>query len=270
MEEKTNISVILPVHEINPEIEKYFGLAVASINNQIILPDELLIVVAPNADLLAFVEGFDYGQIKPNVRIITNNGPTDFPSQFNLGVKEAKSEWVSLLETDDEFSKIWVNNVIKYREAYPEINVFLPIIVDVLPNGQFASICNEPVWAAEFCDELGLLDIQALHKYQNFNFDGMVIRKKTIEEFYGIKSSIKLTFVYEFLLRMAHYDAKIMVIPKIGYKHVNQRENSIFRTCKEKMTPDEIKWWFAQAKKEFYFTHDNRTPAYSAEAAEKL
>ena len=40
MEEKSNISVILPIHEVSPEVEKYFGLAIASINNQIVMPDE--------------------------------------------------------------------------------------------------------------------------------------------------------------------------------------------------------------------------------------
>lgn len=271
MKELTNITVILPIHEITTDIEKYFALAIVSINNQIVMPDELLIVTTPDAGLKAFLEGFDYGAIKPYVRIVVNNGNTDFPSQFNFGVQNAKTEWVSFLEFDDEFSRIWLKNVITYRDVYPEINVFLPLIVDVDTNGQFMGLTNEPVWAAEFCDELGILDHQALINYQNFNFAGMVVRKSKIEELYGIKSSVKLTFMYEFLLRMTHYDAKVMIVPKIGYKHTNQRSNSLFKTYKETMRPDEAKWWLAQAKKEFYFTHDNRNVQYKeVETSEKV
>jgi GT2 family glycosyltransferase len=268
MKEMNGITVILPVYEVNQEIEQYFALAIASINNQAILPDELLIVTSSNEELKTFVNGFDYGTIKENVRIIENTGNTDFPSQFNFGVENAKTEWVSFLEVDDEFSRIWIKNVITYREAYPEINTFLPIIVDVDAEGQFIGLTNEPVWAAEFCDELGILDHQALIGYQNFNFAGMVIRKSVIEEFYGMKSNLKLTFMYEFLLRLTHFDTKIMVIPKIGYKHTNQRVNSLFYNYKQEMKPNEGKWWLAQAKKEFYFTHDNRGLTYT-EPAEK-
>ena len=270
MKETTNITVILPVHEVNPEIEKYFGLAIASINNQIVMPDELLIVIAPDENLKAFVNGFDYGTIKPWVRIIENDGKTDFPSQFNFGVKNAKTEWVSFLEVDDEFSRIWLKNVLQYRKAYPEVNTFLPLIVDVDVNGQFLGLTNEPVWAAEFCDELGMLDHQALINFQNFNFAGMVIRKSVIEEFFGIKTNLKLTFMYEFLLRMTHFDTKVMIIPKIGYKHMNQRINSLFYSYRHTMQQDEAKWWLAQAKKEFYFTHDNRVMEYKPEPTEQL
>ena len=143
------------------------------------------------------------------------------------------------------------------------------IIVDVDANGQFIGLTNEPVWAAEFCDELGMLDHQALINFQNFNFAGMVIRKSVIEEFFGVKGNIKLTFMYEFLLRMTHFDTKIMIIPKIGYKHTNQRENSLFFNYKQAMNPTEAKWWLAQAKKEFYFTHDNRALEY-AEPTEQV
>ena len=263
------ITVILPIHEITPEIEKYFALAIASINNQINMPDELLIVTSSDEALKTFVNNFDYGTIKPWVRIVENTGKTDFANQFNFGVANAKTEWVSFIEVDDEFSRIWIKNVITYRNAYPEVNTFLPIIVDVDANGQFIGLTNEPVWAAEFCDELGMLDHQALINFQNFNFAGMVIRKSVIEEFFGVKGNIKLTFMYEFLLRMTHFDTKIMIIPKIGYKHTNQRENSLFFNYKQAMNPTEAKWWLAQAKKEFYFTHDNRALEY-AEPTEQV
>ena len=57
-----------------------------------------------------------------------------------------------------------------------------------------------------------------------------------------------------------------MTIPRIGYKHMNMRENSIFWDYKfgdSKMIDDEIKFWVQTAKKEYFFTED-RTIKYEA------
>ena len=44
------------------------------------------------------------------------------------------------------------------------------------------------------------LDNNTLLRYQNFQVSGMIMRKSKFEEIGGLKSSIKLTFNYEFLL----------------------------------------------------------------------
>jgi hypothetical protein len=48
-----------------------------------------------------------------------------------------------------------------------------------------------------------------------------------------------------------------MGIPKIGYKHVNFRENSLFWLYKNddklKLTDKEVRFWIDTAKKEFFF-----------------
>jgi hypothetical protein len=73
-----------------------------------------------------------------------------------------------------------------------------------------------------------------------------------------LKHSIKLTFIYEFLLRLTFKDVKVMTVPKFGYKHVNQRPNSLFADYKESMNPAEAKWWLQMAKKEYYFANDRK------------
>jgi len=251
---KSNITVIVPVHTLTEKTKPMFSIAVQSIAQQTLLPDEVLIVTPSKSDTLEYLKSFDFKDIKDIVKIVENDGDTDFCNQFNLGVTEAKSDFVSLLEYDDEYSKIWFKNAVKYMEAYPDVDVFLPIIADVDGNGQFIGTTNEAVWAYRFSDEMGFLDSNALLAYQNFNIDGMVIRKSLFDEFGGFKSSIKLTFIYEFLLRMVHNDAKVMTIPRFGYKHVNMRENSLFHTYSQEMDAVESKWWLDKAKKEFYFT----------------
>jgi len=255
---KTEITVLLPVHELTDSTRPLFANAIKSVEEQLTLPDTVLVIVPKGSDVSKELKKYDFGKIKDIVKVIDNDGETDFPSQINFGVENTKTEWISILELDDEYSKIWFKNVVEYRSAHSDVDMFMPIIVDVDPKQAFVGLTNEAVWAQSFSDEMGVLDISALLAYQNFNIDGVVMKKSLIEEFGGLKSSVKLTFVYEFLLRMAFKDNRIFVIPKFGYKHVNQREGSLFFNYREELDPVEAKWWLAQAKKEYYHSHDRK------------
>lgn len=255
---KTDISVIIPVHELDDITKQLYLNAIKSVERQNVRPDELVVVTPTGSEAETFVKAADYGEIKDIVTFVENAGETDFATQANLGISKSKSGWISILEYDDEYAAIWFKNVIEYREAHPNVGLFMPIIVDVDGGGQFIGFTNEAVWANAFSDEIGILDLNALLAYQNFNIDGIVIKKEHIEEFGGFKSSIKLTFIYEFLLRMAFKDVRIMTIPKFGYKHVNQRVNSLFANYKSSMDPLESRWWMSQAKKEYYFEKDRK------------
>ena len=85
----------------------------------------------------------------------------------------------------------------------------------------------------------------------------MVFKKEKYQEIGGMKSNLKLTFGYELFLRLTHNSAKIMTIPRIGYKHMNLREGSIFWNYKNgenKMNQDEARFWIETAKKEYLFS----------------
>ncbi len=246
-----DITVILPVHELNEQTEKMFQNAVKSVEEQIERPN--LLVVASKS---TYTKVNELVKNVTNCKVVKNEGETDFASQIDFGVKNITTKWFSILEFDDEYSRIWFKNVVKYQEAYPEVNIFLPIVIDADENNSFIGFTNEAVWANSFSDELGVLDNGALLTYQNFNIDGMVITKEAYETYGGFKKNIKLTFIYEFLLRMTFKDVKTMVIPKFGYKHINQREGSLFSTYKNEMNAVEANWWLAQAKKEYYFEKD--------------
>ncbi len=254
--EKNNISVILPVHQLNEETKGLFKNAVISVLEQTVRPENLIIVVPKNGDVLNQIKDIEFGDYKNSVIVVENDGNTDFASQVNYGVSQCKTEWFSILELDDEYAKIWFKNVVEYQKAHTNVDIFMPIVIDVNENNEFIGFTNEAVWAQSFSDELGILDNNALLAYQNFNIDGFVMKKSMYEEFGGFKSSIKLTFITEFLLRMTFKDARLMVIPRFGYKHVNQRKGSLFATYKETIDPAEARWWLSTAKKECYFTKD--------------
>ena len=49
-----------------------------------------------------------------------------------------------------------------------------------------------------------------------------------------------------------------MTIPRIGYKHVAERQDGLLVTTLESMDALERKWWLDKAKKEFYFNNDRK------------
>tara|TARA_B100000927_G_C16475536_1_gene473238 strand:+ start:3837 stop:4643 length:807 start_codon:yes stop_codon:yes gene_type:complete len=255
---KTNISVVLPVHElVGEENMKLFNNAMTSIGNQEVKPDSVLIVTPKGSDVYKKLKDMDLTSHGVKTTILENPGGTDFSSQVNYGVSQCKTEWFSILEFDDEYSSKWFKNVVKYKEAHKDVDVFMPIIIDVnQKDGSFMGLTNEAVWANSFSDELGVLDNNALLSFQNFNIDGITMKTEAFNESGGLKSNIKLTFIYEFLLRITFKDQKVMVIPKLGYKHLNQRPDSLFVKYKEEMDPVEANWWLAQAKKEYYFDNE--------------
>ncbi len=255
---KFNVSVILPISSSSVrDFDSLFERCIKSIKNQVVEVNELIIVHSQDETLKTKINSFDYENL--NVIKIENTGDIDFSSQVNLGVKNATSKWVSVLEFDDEYSSIWFKNVKRFEESYSDVDVFLPLVVDTDEKGVFAGFTNEASFAVSLNSEIGVLTNDVLLNYQNFQSSGMVIKKSTFESNGGLKPSIKLTFVYEYLLRLTYNSVKIMTIPRIGYKHTNMREGSIFWNYKygdQRMTDNEVSFWLETAKKEHFFTAD--------------
>jgi hypothetical protein len=258
-----NITVILPINDINNDYElSLLDNSVKSIINSKKRPDKLLIVLSDNEHLKKLFDDYDFLDYKDNVNILINNtGKTDFQSQINFGVNSIDTEYFSILEFDDEYSNIYFDNVYKYiDEYYDKVSVFLPIVVDVNIENKFIHFSNEPVWARDFSDETGFLDNDSLLAYPNFQLSGSVIKTNVFKDLGGLKSNILMHFNYEFLLRATYFDEKVMTIPKIGYKKLNMRPDSIFHkiyhSSTDKMDIIEQKFWFNTAKKESYFKNE--------------
>lgn len=267
MDNILNVSIVLPINSSkHKNFDELFLACIKSIQNQVkehpkkgvIVGDlELVLVYANEESLSNIIENYDFGEL--NVNLIKNEGETDFASQVNLGIKNSSYEWISLLEFDDEFATIWFKNVARYAESYPEVKGFLPIVVDIDNKGVFAGFTNEAAFAANMNTEIGYLTNEVLLNYQNFQTSGMVIKKSVFEDFGSFKKHFKLTFVYELLLRLTYNSVSIMTIPRIGYKHTNMREGSIFWSYKNGNSPlsnDEVQFWIDSAKKEHFFKED--------------
>lgn len=249
-----NITILLPIHKIGEEESVMLSNALESIED--FHNDIKLKIICPQG-VKDKLDNFEFGQ-KLEVELVVNTSKeTDFCTQINAGINVCDTEWFTILEIDDEFKGIWLTSVNEYIKNNPTVDVFLPIVKDINSEGTFISFTNESAWAYGFTDNQGFVDNEVLLEYQNYQTSGGLFKTEVVKENGKLKENIKLTFTYELLLRLTHNGAKIMVIPRVGYQHVNFREDSLFWSYKNgedgRLNENEVKFWLDTAKKEFFF-----------------
>lgn len=248
------ITIILPIYKLEGEDKLMLINALSSIDD---FHNDVKVKLVSPIGLKPIIENFDFGQkleVIPQYNTTLNTG---FIAQVNMGIDECDTEWFSILEIDDEYKKPWLSSMNEYINAYKDVDIFLPIVRDINVEGKFTNYTNESVWAYGFTNKQGYLDNELLLEYQNYQTSGGLYRTQVVKDNGSFKDNIKLTFSYEFLLRLSNIGIKMMVVPKIGYQHVNMRENSLFWSYKNdeniKLNEDEVKFWVDTAKKEYYF-----------------
>ena len=242
-----DITVIIPVHEHNDFVKSLLNRAIVSV------PSEYKIVVSTSLEV-----DFSYlTEEYSNVNILTNSAKNDFCSLVNYAVNEIDTKWFSILEFDDEYTNIWFNNVEKYIEYNPEVSVFLPLeeLIDFNQN-KFIGYGNEAPWASSFSNEIGYIDNDCLQQYFDFYLTGAIFNTEDWKTYGGLKPSIKISFWYEFLLRITNKGKKVFVIPKLGYKHYVDRENSLYDVYRKTIDEKESAWYFELAKQECFHKKD--------------
>lgn len=248
------ITTLLPIHKLGEKEVTMLKNALTSVEE---FHNDVKIMIISPSDVYNKLIDFDFGE-KLEVELLENkSGNNDFTKQINLGIDNCKTEWFSILEIDDEYKPIWLKSMYHYIETYPDVPVFLPIIKDIDTEGKFLSFTNESVWAYGFSDVQGYITNEILLEYENYQTSGGLYKTQVIIDNGKFKDNIKLTFSYEFLLRLTHNGVKILVIPRAGYQHVTFREDSLFWLYKNddeyKLDGDEPKFWLETAKTEFYY-----------------
>ena len=124
IKDKMDLSVILPIKSASAKrFDELFHSAILSLQSQTVSFEELIIVHTDETQLVEFLDGYDFSGMNVN-RLVWTEEP-NFGSQVNFGVENAKTKWVTILEFDDEYSKIWFKNVKRYTESYNEVDAFL-------------------------------------------------------------------------------------------------------------------------------------------------
>lgn len=250
-----NITVILPLHKINEDYSKMLFNAVKSVED--FHNDVKLLIVCPN-EVKTEIDKITLSE-KLEINYNVHTGETDFCSQVNRGIQNCGTEWFTILEVDDEFKPIWLKSMNQYVSENPEVDVFLPVVKDINVEGKFMSFTNESTWAYGFTEKQGYLDNEVLLDFQNYQTSGGLYRTQVMIDNGLLKENIKLTFSYELFLRLTNNSVKILTVPRIGYVHLNFREDSLFWEYKNneetKLSEKEVNFWLETAKKEFFFTN---------------
>ena len=247
-----NISVIIPLHKYDDEVKKYLNEAVKSVEEQAVKPEKVFVVSSKEVNEQIRI---DLGE---RVEYIINKGNLDYCTQINVGAKECKTKYFSVLAFDDKYNKTWFKSVNKYTETMPEYSIYLPIVNFIDSDDKMMGFANELIWAMSFSNELGVIDADVLEHYHDFSINGGVFRVDDFLEVGGLKPSIKLSFWYEFLLRATKNDVKIYVIPKSGYFHLVDRKGSIMDEYSKTMDEEERLWWVKLASKESLYKKDRK------------
>ena len=245
-----DLTVIVPIHKYNDEIEALLYTAIESLRKTDIDGDTELLFVGPSDVLKKLKETYKDEEIK-----FIESKKTDFVSQINLAVENCR-KYFSILEFDDIYTPNWFKNVKEYFDKDENISIYLPltevVLFDKKEQGAIGYV-NEAVLATSFAENLGFLDLECLLNYMNFNTTGGVFKTKDFIEVGKLKEPIKLTFWYEFLLRAVRNDKKIYVIPKVGYIHALNRKDSLSMYYNETMKPEEAEFWIELAQKDYLF-----------------
>lgn len=243
-----DVNIIIPLHVFNDDVKKSLEKAIGSV------PEGMPITISTTKELIGEISNFakELKNDKINVVAGKKSNKSDFCSLVNEAVKIIDEKWFSILEYDDTYTKIWFDNVEKYSDEFKDISVFMPIadIFDFKSN-KFVSFANEVAWASSFSNEIGYIDFDCLENFFNFNMTGSVFNTDDWTECGGLKSNIKLSFWYEFLLRTTSKGKKVLVIPKVGYVHFLGRDNSLMDFYSKNVEEDEANFWFKTAKEEY-------------------
>ena len=272
-----NISVVLPIHEWNEKVEVLFNKALETAAKQDGIDDKIDVLVVyasileTNQEFMKFIGTPQKEWETLNILYLKNEGKTDFQSQVNYGAKQVETKYFSILEFDDEYGLTYFKLMNSYinSEEFKDVDVFLPIVVETNDQDQAMKLTNETVWSKQFVGEngtMGYLNAPSLNQYTDFKICGGLFRTEEFNTAGGLKSNIKLTFQYEFLLRFLTNASKIYTVPKIGYKHLTIREGSLFDTIAKTMDMKERQFWFETAKKEANFFNDRPIDFHAFEA----
>ena len=242
-----DLVVIIPMHEFGKDNIELLNKAVESI------PEGVKAILSVKKG----VDGRTLKGVSERLTVLSESEGDSFAELVNTAVDNIEEKWFSILEFDDTYTQIWLTNAKRYIDFMPDMSVFM-FLEDITDfnNGKYVGFGNEAAWASSFSNEIGYIDNDCLQNYFDFYLTGSIFNTADWRSVGGLKPSIKITFWYEWLLRLTNKGKKVYVIPKVGYNHKLGRKGSLVEQYKESVDNEESQFWFDLAKREMFFKED--------------
>lgn len=270
MEESLLISVIIPVYNV----EKYLEQCLDSVVNQSYMNLEIICIDDCSTDnSLEIAENF--AKKDSRIKIFKNNSNLGVGSARNIGLKNAKGEYIHFLDPDDWLEKNAYEKLIKsvYKEGMPEVVRFLYKIINcennknVLLEYKEQSLLN--------CSINPLLDFRSLKKWTSSSWV-MFIRRDLIQDkelffnnhrcfedvVYSVRlflAAKKIVFIDECLLNYRQH-RKNSLLSKRLYYLMNLQENAQWCNAYSKDLPEALRVGIKNYV--YYFLVENALDSY--------
>jgi len=241
---KNEITVLIPVHKYNEEISKLLIKALDSVKTMNVL------IIAPK-EIISELKSIT------NVNILQNDGDIDFASQINLGAKNINTKYFSILEFDDVFIEFYFDNLQQFisDREFCDSDFVLPIVgLHKHDNDKVLSLANDASWVQGFSEKTGFLSDESTALHDIFIVSGGTFKTDSFNEIGGLKKDLKMYFSKELFLRAIYFGKTISVLPKIGYKHMVGRNDSLFSSyLVDGITKHEREFYNRKAVEEYKF-----------------
>ncbi len=116
MKQNPKVTVLMPAYNA----EKYIGTAIESILNQTYTDFEFIIVNDCSTDNTLRIIN-DYAKKDKRIRVISNKENQKIAKTLNIGLKEAKGEYIARMDADDWSYPDRLEKQVKYMEDKPEV-----------------------------------------------------------------------------------------------------------------------------------------------------
>jgi len=214
--------------------------------------------------------------------VLENTSSHTFQQLFNEALNYSivnKYKFFSVVESEDVIDVDWYKTSMKFAAKHIDKDGFLPLLREV-SNGNFLGFFNEACWVDGYAEVAGVFDLQLLMRFNCINTTGAVFKTDSIKnystlidgQYKAMKENFKVSYAYEFFLRMIYDDVKFFTIPRLGYEHRIDiptemvdpfsskvpRNLTAFPEDKGGMSQEEIKFWNESAKKEYFISRHDR------------
>lgn len=221
---KPLISVILPVFNSENNIAK----CIQSVLDQSYVNFELILVDDGSIDRTSEIYS-KFIAIDNRIRVFrkTNEGVS---AARNLGLDQAKGEWITFIDSDDYVNSNWLDNFINLIDSN----------VDIVCQGFMAT---RPLCAGDedrldygFCYSGSVLEaLKAMHNCSIVGYLWVKIFKKSIVDKYNCRFDTKLTFKEDedFVLQFLRRASQIRCTDTVGYYYAvpNWEIKYIVKSC---------------------------------------
>lgn len=260
-----NVSYIIPIHVFDENVRENLVNAVKSVAENSFKEGDRILLVGPK-DVIEKAEAVCKANAKNYQVQKVENQNADFFTQVNTAALACVTPYFTILEYDDTLYPYW-NEVMQFYSTKSPFLISLNLLVK---DGKPYTLANEIALSIAFCDEeeVGVLKTDVVSKdYVEFNLTGGLFKTEDFISIGGVKTSLKLTSWYEFILRAAYQSKPLFVVPKLTYAHTINREGSYMETVGKTIDAAEAEWLITTARQEYFFKED-RHKTYQQEKGE--